>query len=68
MSATINIYQCANTGGYQVTIGDVADGEYRLAGCKFDGSSRCLVKKALTERDAKEIRRYLNRAFPRSVK
>lgn len=37
---------------------------YRLAGPKYNGSSTSLVKHRLTERDATELRRYLDKVFP----
>lgn len=37
---------------------------YRIAGPKFNGSSVTLLKTELTERDAAEIRGYLDAAFP----
>ncbi|MER5350633.1 hypothetical protein ABT093_09910 [Kitasatospora sp. NPDC002551] len=37
---------------------------YRLAGPKFNGSSTSLLKTTLDERDATEIRGYLDAVFP----
>lgn len=56
------------TGGLQLSIdieGKNGDGcGYRLAGPKYNGSSSTVFKHKLNERDAKEIRSYLNVAFP----
>ena len=40
---------------------------YRLAGPKFSGSGETLLTATLDERDAAEIRRYLNAAFPEKL-
>ena len=37
---------------------------YRLAGPKFNGSGETLLTRTLDERDAEEIRRYLDAVFP----
>jgi hypothetical protein len=37
---------------------------YRLAGPKYNGSSKNLLRCELDERDAREIRQYLDAAFP----
>lgn len=37
---------------------------YRLAGPKYNGSSRNLIRCELDERDAREIRQYLDAVFP----
>lgn len=51
------------TGGLQLSIGD-GHGGYRIAGPKFNGSSETILSRTLTERDAEEIRSYLDEAFP----
>ena len=37
---------------------------YRLAGPKFNGSGEVLLTRHLDDRDAAEIRRYLDAVFP----
>jgi hypothetical protein len=37
---------------------------YRIAGPKFNGSGRTLLVRVLDEDDAREIRSYLDAAFP----
>lgn len=64
----IRVYHDISANAPQVTIGDEAEGDYRIAGHKFSGFSRLQLQKTLTQRDAEEIRNYLDRAFPRSKK
>lgn len=56
------------TGGLQLSINERdADGGghgFRLAGPKFNGSSEMLLKYEVDERDAEEIREYLDAKFP----
>ena len=56
------------TGGVQVSLSQLdehgAGHGYRLAGPKFTGSGEVLVSRDLDERDAEEIRRYLDAVFP----
>jgi hypothetical protein len=56
------------TGGVQLSISRLdAAGTghgYRIAGPKFNGSGRSLLRRELTEDDAQEIRRYLDAVFP----
>lgn len=40
---------------------------YRLAGPKFNGSSKNLISQELSQRDADEIRGHLNAVFPLAV-
>ena len=56
------------TNGLQLSISEedqdgVGDG-YRLWGPKFNGSSELLHRHVIDERDAREIRAYLDREFP----
>lgn len=51
------------TKGLQLSIGDDSGG-YRLAGPKFNGSSKPVLRAELDERDAREIRAYLAKGFP----
>lgn len=44
----------------QISIGD-SDSGYRIAGGKYDGMGREILRLKLTKRDAEEIRRYLDR-------
>lgn len=65
MPKTIRIEVCRDgwTKGLQLSIDNGSHG-YRLAGPKFNGSSSTLLKAELDERDAREIRAYLNQGFP----
>lgn len=47
----------------QLDENNTGDG-YRLAGPKFNGSSKSLLKRELDDRDVKEIRSYLHAVFP----
>lgn len=50
------------TGGYQLSIGVELDGYghgYRIAGPKFAGNSKSLLKKKLEKYDVEEIQKYL---------
>lgn len=51
------------TGGIQVAIGYENGRGYRLAGPKYNGSSERLLVAKLAERDANEIRGFLNEVF-----
>lgn len=58
------------TKGLQLSI-DLEDDDgggvgYRLAGPKFNGSSQRVFWHRLSERDAAELRQYLDAAFPLS--
>lgn len=56
------------TGGLQLSISQKdengAGHGYRIAGPKFNGSGELLLSRKLDERDAAEIRRYLDAVFP----
>ncbi|MGW9638867.1 hypothetical protein ACWHAU_06870 [Streptomyces albidoflavus] len=56
------------TSNLQVNLAQVDDNNsgwgYRLAGPKYNGSSRNLLSQTLDERDAQEIRDALNAVFP----
>lgn len=56
------------TKGLQLNIAEIdEDGSgwgYRLAGPKYNGSSENLLRVELKERDAREIRQMLDKAFP----
>lgn len=56
------------TSNLQVNLAQVDDNNsgwgYRLAGPKYNGSSRNLLSRTLDERDAQEIRDALNAVFP----
>ncbi len=62
--AVLSLYQNGR-GHPQLSIGN-GDGGFRLMGPKFDGTGKLLGQRVLTERDATEIRCYLDRAFPPS--
>lgn len=51
------------TGGLQLSIEDDVGG-YRIAGPKYCGHSKNLQRKKIDAHDAKEIRAYLDKAFP----
>lgn len=65
MSEKITLEVCKDgwTKGLQLSISTDRHG-YRLAGPKFNGSSTTLLKAELDERDAREIREYLDAGFP----
>jgi hypothetical protein len=56
------------TGGLQLGISELDENGgghgFRLAGPKFNGSSKMLLKYEVTERDADEIRKLLDVKFP----
>lgn len=56
------------TNGLQINIAQLGEDDkgwgYRLAGPKFNGSSTTLLKTELDQRDADEIRKYLDDVFP----
>ena len=57
---SINVYKDGWTGALQLSIDD-EDGGRRLAGPKFNGSSTCILSKALSKDDVYEIRQYLKK-------
>lgn len=66
---TLDVDQDRLTGGIQVSINAVDDGEngghgYRIAGPKYLGASTSLRRHLIDERDAAEIRRYLDLCHP----
>ena len=58
------VYVDGWSGSVQLAIEDDIDGGYRLLGPKFNSSGTLRARRALSVRDANEIRRYLDRAFP----
>ncbi len=64
----IDVCRDGLTNGLQLSINqtdeDGAGHGYRLAGPKFNGSGKVLLSRTLDERDATEIRRYLDAVFP----
>lgn len=65
---TIELSRDGWTKGLQLSINEIAedgggDG-YRIFGPKFNGSGELIHKHVLDERDATEIRAYLDRQFP----
>lgn len=71
MSTPKPVYLCIDrdgwTGGLQISIDSDGTG-CRITGPKYNGSSVSMKKHKLTERDAQEIRRYLDKAFPVEAK
>lgn len=65
-----NIYLCVDrdgwTGGYQLAIDDDAGTGFRISGPKYNGSSKRVIRHKLTERDANNIRAYLDKIAPPS--
>jgi hypothetical protein len=65
---TIEVSRDGLTEGLQLSINQLDEEDaghgYRLAGPKFNGSGETLLTRTLDERDAKEIRRYLDAVFP----
>ncbi len=64
MSIYISVDKRACDGALQVSIG-TRDHGYRIAGPKYDGNGKNLLRHELTERDVEEIQSYLRmRASP----
>lgn len=51
------------TRGYQLSITNGSRG-YRIAGPKYTGNSTSITRHRITQRDADEIREYLDSEFP----
>ena len=47
-------------GALQIAIGDGSTG-FRIAGPKYDGAGTTLLRRVLTERDAREIKEWLDK-------
>lgn len=54
------------TKAFQVSIGNDSGG-YRIHGPDYNGSGKNIIKHEITERDALEIRKYLDLAFQLKV-
>jgi hypothetical protein len=65
-AAFFRVEQDGWTRGIQLSITDQSGSGFRIAGPKFNGSSKALVTHQITERDANEIRQYLDQAFPQT--
>lgn len=67
---TLEVSRDGWTGRLQLSINQLdSDGcghGYRLAGPKFNGSGEKLLTRTLDERDAEEIRTYLDHVFPQT--
>jgi len=65
---TIDVTRDGWTGKLQLSISQRdeagAGHGYRLAGPKFNGSGTTVLSRTLDERDASEIRKYLDAVFP----
>ncbi|HEY3652342.1 MAG TPA: hypothetical protein VGL33_30540 [Streptosporangiaceae bacterium] len=65
---TIDVSRDGLTNSLQLSINQLDEDDaghgYRLAGPKFNGSGKVLLSRTLDERDAAEIRRYLDAVFP----
>ncbi|MFA6159457.1 MAG: hypothetical protein WC763_07565 [Candidatus Paceibacterota bacterium] len=66
-TATLSVFKDSWTKGIQLSIADESGSGYRIAGPKFNGSSTPIIDHQLTQRDANEIRRYLDRVFPKEI-
>jgi hypothetical protein len=70
-AVVLNVWRDGATGGLQLSIdNEREDGSghgYRIAGPKFNGSGENLLKHRLDQRDADEIRSYLDVAFPQAL-
>ena len=60
---SLALYRSNNPKGYQIAI-EQNGGGYRLAGPDFNGQSVELQRQVISERDAAEIRAFLERRFP----
>lgn len=58
------VYRDGLTGSAQLTVEDRPGNGTRLSGPKLAGHSTLLLRCQITERTAKELRYYLDRAFP----
>ncbi|MFJ1993027.1 hypothetical protein [Streptomyces asiaticus] len=67
-SIVIDVCKDGWTGGLQLGIAQLDESGrgfgYRIAGPKYNGSSKPLIKHTLDERDAKKIRDFLRAVFP----
>ena len=67
---TLEVSRDGWTGGLQMSINQLdsegAGHGYRLAGPKFNGSGETLLSRELDQRDADEIRAYLDQVFPQA--
>ncbi|EKS37799.1 hypothetical protein [Afipia clevelandensis] len=65
--STSKIFLCVDrdgwTGGYQLSIDD-DHGGFRIAGPKYNGSSKSIIRHQITARDAGRIREYLDKIAP----
>lgn len=66
-TAVLSIFKDGWTGGLQLSIQDESGSGFRICGPKFNGSGSPLLERQLTRRDANEIRRYIDRAFPKET-
>ncbi len=60
MEIYLTVDQRRSDGAFQMSIG-TADSGYRIAGPKYDGTNRSVLRRKLTKRDADEIRSYLDK-------
>lgn len=71
LGLTLDLDRDGWTRGFQLSLTVTKDGKpqhgYRLAGPKYNGSSTNIQRRTLTQHDADEIRRMLDRVFPSSV-
>ena len=67
MNANLKAYIFLDKDGwtkkFQISIG-TDDGGYRMTGPDYNGSGKQIIKHEITERDASEIRKYLDIVFP----
>lgn len=65
---TLKVSRDGWTGQLQLSINQLDSDDcghgYRLAGPKFNGSGETLLSRTLDQRDADEIRAYLDRVLP----
>lgn len=59
MDVFITVDQRGSDGAFQMSIW-ASDVGYRIAGPKYDGTNRPILRRKLTKRDADEIRSYLD--------
>lgn len=59
MAVYLTVNQRAFDKAFQLCIGD-ENGGYRIAGPKYDGNGKTILRRELTKRDADEIRSYLD--------
>jgi len=67
MKVFISLDKDGWTKAFQISIGTDNFG-YRIHGPDYNGNGKTIIKHEVTKRDADEIRKYLDMAFPQEAK